>query len=378
MKKQTRIFSAIVLVICLVGGFAYIQRKSDADSGIVRIGGVFGLSGDVSSVSWGEAARNGTQLAIDDINARGGIRGKKVELITEDMQSTSRGSVSAVSKLINIDHVASIVGPTWLDVYQGAADLIAEKNIVLISPDAGIEAVNGTKVHKNVFSAWYRTDVKAKLIAEYMAKHGVKRLAVMLQNDAYYSDFSARMSKYAALNGIEVVATELVNEATTDIRTPALKLAAAKPDVIIFGLYDEKTIINFLNLHKDTFPKIALYGDEFVHDHYFKPEYQNLYEMATYFHAAMPESDFVQRYKKRFGTEPEFGAGPAYDSTMIIAKMLEDEGLDSKGYDAYLRSHEFDTVSYGNMTFDAIGGVQSSNNQFDLWQIRNNKAIKVN
>lgn len=386
--KQALIISVIAglgvaLYAASVGGD---QKPTAAEPGPIKIGGAFALSGDSSVTAWGEASRNSTLMAIDDINAKGGIGGRKVELVIEDMRSTSRGSVSAVSKLINIDKVAAIVGPSWFDVYQGAEGIANGKNIVMITPDGGIEALNGTAegktVHKNVFSTWYRTDVKAKMVAKYMVDNGVKRLAGLYANDSYYLDFSARIEKYAKEYGIEIVATEKINEGATDIRTLALKIKDSKPDAVFFGFYDEKNILGFLRVHKDTFPSVPLYGDEIVHDHYLKPEYKDLYEGTVYFHATIPQSDFVLKYKARFGIDPVFGAGTAYDATMIISKMLEEKGINTAtnqpNYDAYLRSTTFDTVSYGSMTFDEIGGVKTENNQFDLWKVSGNKITKVN
>ena len=375
---------ALFAVYSALHGIAQNAGKTNGLS--LKIGGAFALSGDSSVTSWGEAGKNGAQMAVDDINARGGINGQKVELAIEDMQSTSRGSVSAVSKLINVDHVTAIVGPSWLDVYQGAESLSSVKNIVMITPDGGIEAINGSTVgkiiHKNVFSTWYRTDVKAKQIVEYMSVHGVKRLAGLYANDSYYADFSARIESYAKEKGIQIVDTERIGENATDVRTLTLKIKNSNPDAVFFGFYDEKNIFSFLKIHKETFSNIPLYGDEFVHDHYMKPEYKDLYEGTVYFHAAAPQSNFVQAYKARYGIDPVFGAGTAYDATMIVAKMLTDKGINTNSnlpdYDAYLRSTSFDTVSYGKMSFDEIGGVKTANNQFDLWKVGNNKIVKVN
>ncbi len=247
-----------------------------------------------------------------------------------------------------------------------------------MTPDGGVEAINSPINHKNVFSTWYRTDVKAKLMVEYMAKNGIKKLALMYQNDPYYNDLAKRIEKYAALNNITIVDAEKINEGTADVRTPALKIRDSQPDAVFFGLYDEKDIYNLLKIHKDTFLGVTLYGDEFVHDHYGRPEYKDLYEDAVYFHAAAPASDFVAKYKARFGSEPVFGAGPAYDATMILARMLEEKGLNASDYDTYLLTTTFDSVSYGSMTFDDIRGVKTANNQYDLWKIQNNKAVKVN
>ena len=150
----------------------------------------------------------------------------------------------------------------------------------------------------------------------------------------------------------------------------------------MFALYDDKQLYNFLSMHKQSFPIVGMYGDELVEDHYKNEKFAGLYEGITYFHAALPKADFVKEYKARFGTDPVFGAGPAYDAVMIFAKMFKEKGLQGDqqatiDYNSYLRSTAFETVSYGTMTFDPIGGVKTANNQFDLWKIQQGVAEKV-
>ncbi len=375
MSKNTKIVLAIIVVIA-VGAFVKLKSSKNSSVGAepIKIGGVFALTGDAAA--WGEADRNGAQLAVEDINSRGGINGHPVQLIVEDMQSSSKGSISAVSKLINIDKVSAIVGPSWMDVYQGVGDLVKNNNIVLMSPDAGIEAINGDVVHRNLFSTWYRSDVKAKLIVDYMAKQGIKKLAQLYQNDPYYTDFAARIKKYADQDGIQIVTTELINSGATDVRTPALKIKASGADAVIFGLYDEKSTFNFLRIKKDSFPNMPLFGDELAQDHYSKPEYIDLYENIVYFSAAQPDKNFSDTYTAKFKTTALFGAAPSYDATMILSKAIEDKGVGAD-YNTYLRSTTFKSVTYGSVTFDEIGGVKTKNNQFDLWKVVNNKAVKI-
>lgn len=375
MKKSTYIVIGIIVIILVVVLIRNSKSKIATGGEPIQIGGVFGLTGDAAA--WGEAAKNGAELAVKDINARGGVLGRPLQLDVEDMRSSSEGSISAVSKLISTNGVKAIVGPTWLDSYQGAATLVKDNNVVLISSDAGIEAVNGDAIHRNAFSTWYRTDVKARIIVDYMASHGVKKLAQVYQNDPYYTDFAARVEKYSKIDGIQIVSTELVNSGVADMRTQTLKLKSSGADAVIFALYDEKSVISFLQTKHNILPALPMYGDEFVHDHYAVPEYEGLYDGTIYFYAAEPRADFVTEYKNAYNTDPVFGAATAYDAVMVIADMFTHKGLDAD-YNFYLRSTTFDSAAYGKFTFDALGGVQTANNQFDLFKVTNNVATKIN
>ncbi len=367
MSRNSKIIIGIIVVVGVILVGWKVRQGHQSQGGTIKIGGVFTLTGDASA--WGEVAKNATVLAVDEVNSRGGINGKQIELITEDSRSTSEGSVSAVSKLLSIDNVVAIVGPTWLDVYQGAAPLVKDNNILMISPDGGIEAINGKEVNRNVFSTWYRSDVKAKLIAKHMADSGVKRLAIAVQNDSFYIDLSGRIKKYAQQFGVSVVDLELINSGTKDMRSVVLKIKALQPDAVMIGLYDEEGLLGFLRARQQIAPRLKLYGDELLADFVDKQPYIDLLNGVEFFHATSPASSFDAAYKARFNSDPIYGAGPAYDATMIILKALSDRGIGADDND-YLRNTTFHTVSYGDMTFDEIGGVETKNNQFDLKVLR--------
>lgn len=362
----------IVLAVAVAVWYTLQSGQKIGTSGPIKIGGAFGLTGDASA--WGEASRNAAILAVDEINKNGGIRGRQIKLISEDTHSTSEGSVSVVSKLLNIDKVSAIIGPTWLDVYQGAAPLVKNTNVIMITPDAGVEAINGKVFNRNVFSTWYRSDVKAGFIVKHMAEHSVKRLFIVFQNDSYYGDFADRMKKYAQEFNVEVVGTELVNSGMKDLRTVALKAKALNPDAIMLGLYDEGALLNFLQVHYQIMPNASLYGDEIVIDFVGKEGYKELLNGVKFFNAIDPTATFRGVYKNKYGVDPTFSAGTAYDTTMIIAKALTDKGVGADLND-YLRSTTFHTVSFGDMMFDKLGGVQTGNNQFVL-KILQNGVVK--
>ena len=341
----------------------------------IRLGAVLSLTGDSSAVEWGESARNGALLAIEEINNRGGVGGKKVDLIVEDMQSSSKGSVSAANKLIEIHKVQGMV-VSWLDVYQGVAPYAQKFNIPIISPDGGIEAINSEKVYSNVFSTWYRTDVKAEKIVKYMKSTGVVRLATIFQNDSYYTDFANRVAKYAHTYGIEVVASEYINSGTTDINTQILKVKESRPDAVMVALYDKKNMSSFLKGSKQIQLNSKLFGDELLLDYTKDKELAEMINGAVYFHASNPDKRFVDNYKEKYNQDPKYGASTAYDAVMILLRVISQK--DSvKTFDDYIRSNTFDSVSYGQLKFDSLGGVETQSNQFDLFWFEKGESQKI-
>lgn len=372
MKKKN-IFTAGVIIIIIIFAITLSRPSTQTGGveGVYKIGAAYALSGDAAV--WGESALNGTKLAVDEINTKGGINGKKIELAVEDIKSSAKDSVTAVSKLQSIDKVdALLVG--WLDVYQGAESVLAP-NTLMISPDAGTEGVNGVTVHKNVFSTWYRTQPKNELAIKLMAATGKKKLYVITQNDSYYVSAIGFLKEAAAKHGIEIVGIDMLN-AGTNMNSVLIKVKEKKPDAVFVALYDEKENVDFLKKWKSLLGNtVAVYGDEFVQQNYNRTDYRPEWFEGFYFYAPRnPDTAFTSTYKTAYGIDPIFGASTAYDSVYMIAKALKDNPAD---LDSYMRSTTFDTVSYGKVSFDEIGGISTTEDYFVMKQIKDGKPVEV-
>ncbi|MDB5254307.1 MAG: putative high-affinity branched-chain amino acid transporter, amino acid-binding protein [Parcubacteria group bacterium] len=371
MKKSYWIALLVILVIL---GIWITKHKKSAPASLesIKIGAALTLSGDAAV--WGEADRNGIQLAVKKINEDGGVKGRPLELIVEDSKSSSKDTISAVSKLQNVDKVKALL-VSWLDVYQGAESIL-KPNTLMISPDAGTEGVNGVKIHPNVFSTWYRTQPKSELAIKHMAEHGKKRLYIITQNDSYFVTVLGFMEAAAKKYGVEIVGEEKLN-AGTDIQSILTKVKAKNPDAVFYSLYDEKENIDFLKKNKSLLdPSVSIYGDELVQQNYTRTDYDQKWFEGFYFYGPKsPNPMFSKLYKETYGKDPIFGASVAYDSVFMIAKALEDEPAD---LNSYMRQTKFKTVSYGTVTFDEIGGIETPEDYFVMKQIKNGVAVDAN
>ena len=102
MNKKYTWIAIVVIIVILIAVFSH-KSSAPTSTGPIQIGAALALTGDAAT--WGEAERNGINLALKEINANGGINGRNLELATEDTKSSSKDSVSAVQKLINFDNV---------------------------------------------------------------------------------------------------------------------------------------------------------------------------------------------------------------------------------------------------------------------------------
>jgi ABC-type branched-subunit amino acid transport system substrate-binding protein len=341
-----------------------------------KIGAALALTGDASA--WGEASKNAILLAQEEINVKGGINGANLQIVVEDIKSSSKDSVTAVSKLINVDKVNAVM-ITWLDSYQGSESVVP-KNIPLISQDAAIESVNLPETNSNVFSMWYRTSAKAKVTVDEILKSNVKTLYLVTQNDSYYATLAQFLTKEAEERGIKVISAEAINPGS-DVRTVISKVQASKPDAVFFGAYDEKLSVDFPKRWSELSKgSISLFADEFLEQSIQSKKVDAKWvDGAKYYVPSQPKADFVTKYKARFGIEPMFSAINTYDTVYLLAKYLKDNPRTQTAEDlnTYMLGTKFDTLTYGPITFDSIGGVVSDKTAIVMKEVKGGALLEI-
>lgn len=368
MKKIIWILIVIVIVVFVVIKF---NRPTPVE-GSIKIGAALALTGDAAP--WGEESLKSAQLAVDEINGKGGVDGKKLELVVEDMKSSTAGGVSAVSKLVNIDKVNAVM-ITWLDSYAGAESAVP-KDMLMISQDAAIESVNDPVNHPNVFSLWYRTSSKAKVTIDEMKRSGIKNVYLVLQHDSYYTKLLEFLKAEATKQGTNIVGEDLLNS-TDDARTVVTKISDRKPDSVFFGSYDDKLSVSFLKRYNEIVKApIAVYGDEFIEQNLNNKSFSPAWlEGIKYYVPATLNPDFSSKFKAKFGHDPMFSDGTTYDTVYVIAKYLNDKPTVVSNY---MKDTKFGTITYGEIGFDEIGGVVSSNAAIMIKKISGGISVKIN
>ncbi len=122
-------------------------------------------------------------------------------------------------------------------------------------------------------------------------------------------------------------------------------------------------------------PATLVFGDELIEQNYQSPDFSRSGFEGIYFYSPeRPDNSFFQTYKDKYETNPVFGAGPAYDTVFMIAEVLKDKPED---IDKYMHSRSFKTVSFGDVTFDEIGGVVAKDSYFTVKQVVNGEAKDV-
>ncbi len=199
----------------------------------VKIGLDNPLTGTYAAVGKNELI--GCQLAIEQINAKGGILGRKAELLVED--STSGDAATAVQKarkLIDRDKIDFLLGNVNSALAMAMAGVSSEKGVLHVVPGGHTDAVTGTSCHWNVFRVCNTTQMEANAVAGTLIKDYGKKWYYITPDYAFGHTLEAGMVKASTKLGGSRVGGDLTPLGTTDFSSYLIKAQAAKPDVIIF------------------------------------------------------------------------------------------------------------------------------------------------
>jgi branched-chain amino acid transport system substrate-binding protein len=209
----------------------FVLRARAADS--VKIGLDNPLTGTYAGPGKNELI--GCQLAVEQINAKGGILGRNVELIVEDSTSGDAGTaVQKARKLIDGDKVDFLLGNVNSALALAMAQVSNEKKILHIVPGGHTDAITGTSCHWNVFRVCNTTQMEAAAVAGALVKAYGKKWYYITPDYSFGHTLEAGMVKAGAKLGATRVGGDLTPLGTVDFSSYLIKAQAAKPDVIIF------------------------------------------------------------------------------------------------------------------------------------------------
>jgi branched-chain amino acid transport system substrate-binding protein len=311
---------------------------------------------DVAS-SYGEEELRGTTIALEEFNSKDNIQNKKITLVIEDTQTDQAGSIKAVQKLISVDNVDAIIGTTWLETFIGAAHLAKENKILMITPSGSITSIKDQGENKYVYSTWYRADKEIDLLLKHIKTNEGNKIAVILENNAYWEDMRLHLKNYAKENNIIILEHYKINGGNIDLRTEIQKIKTLKPDTIIYGFDDSKTLLSFGRQIKEIYPEAKLYSTESVWSLARDPENKSLFDKSKFIVPKIYNKDFIGTYVDKYNEEPTLSAINAYDATMILLESLKESKEKNKDILEILNTREFNTKTFGKVHFDSIGGI---------------------
>lgn len=230
LKSITRA-GAVLLGIAVVTG-AFAQSGSAAKRlDPIRIGAPLPLSGAFAFPGHGEQV--GLKLAQAEINANGGINGRNIEFIIVDSHSRPDGAVAAATRLVSQDKVIAVLNGGTSGEVNASLPFFRQTgvvNYVMAAQDPTITE----PFTRNIFrGAGLNNNSGAPMYAEYLAKTGVKRLAILQGAYPVFKTLMEPLKKELEKAGVQVVRVEQYNVGDTNFGAQALQIANAKPDTVL-------------------------------------------------------------------------------------------------------------------------------------------------
>jgi branched-chain amino acid transport system substrate-binding protein len=358
MKK----FRLVLFAICIVSlALAGCKKEND---GIV-IGGIFPLSGGVAV--YGVEARRGIDLAIEEINAAGGItvdgvEGRKLILIPEDDEGLAEKTVNAYKKLTTRDKAKIIIGSLTSGCTAAISSLAQAQGVVLMAPAASQESI--TDAGDYVFRACFIDPFQGTVGGLFAAADiGAKRAAILydIGNDYSVGLTENFIASFSSLGGT-VAASESYNSGDVDFNAQLTRIKAAKPDVVYLPeYYNDVALIakqlraqGIVNAQGNPVPIVGADGWDGLADNAGDEALNGFFTNNFTADSTSPQVvNFVQAFLKKYGSLPNSFSALGYDSLYLIKDAILAAGTAEPAAvrDALVKTDG--TYVTGNFRFDA-------------------------
>ena len=326
--------------------------KKDSDS--IKIGGIFPLSGNVSV--YGVECKNGIDLAIEEINAAGGVNGKKIVLISEDDEGNPDKTVNAFQKLTTKDGVKIVIGSLTSGCTKAVTSRAQAQKILQIAPAATAPDITdaGDYIFRACFIDPFQGTVGGKFAAEDLA---AKKAAILydIGND-YSVGLTENFEKTFVSLGGSIVAKESYATNDKDFNAQLTKIKNANPDVLY--LPDYYNVVSLIAKQaRAQGINVALVGADGwdgltsnAGDEVLNGFYSNHYAVDS---TSPAVQKYVAAFRSKYSKAPNAFAALGYDSVYLLKDAIEKAGsADSTAVKNALAAIKGDYVT-GNLSFDS-------------------------
>jgi len=326
--KMMRFLTAVSCTIML---FAAPALSADT----IKVGALLAETGPASFLGAPEAKT--LRMLVEEVNAKGGIGGRKIELIIKDTQASPEKAVSFAKQLIDEDKVFAIIGPSTSGETMQVKNIAEQGQTILLSCAAAETIVN--PIAKYVFKTPQKDSDAVRKIFLQMKKMGISKIGVLSSNTGFGGAGKAQIEKLAPEYGMTIAANEVYDKAATDLTAEVTKVKAANVQALVNWSIEPAQAIVVKNARQIglTIPIFQSHG--FGNISYCKlcgPAAEGVLFPAGRLLVAdtlsdkNPQKKVLESYKKDYEAKYKedvstFG-GHAYDAFIILERGLKDAG----------------------------------------------------
>jgi branched-chain amino acid transport system substrate-binding protein len=324
----------------------------------IKIGASLSLTGTYAKP--GTYQKEGYEVCADELNAKGGLLGRKVEFVMYDDQSSTQTAQRLYEKLITEDKVDVVMGPYSSGITESVAGISEKYKKVMVSPLAATTSIF-RQGRKYIFMVISPAEVYLEGLVDMAAKRGLKTIAIVNEDTLFPKATVAGTADLAKKRGLQIVLQESYPKGNTDFSAMLVKIKAANPDVIAAATYFDDAVaitrqMKELNVNPKMFG-VTVGGDI--------PEFYTLLKQnaeyvygSTQWDEALPypgQKEFLAAYAKKFKHEPSYHAAAGYAGCLIYAEAAKRaKSLDSDLVRAELLKLKIRTA-FGDYAVDQDG-----------------------
>ena len=295
----------------------------------IKIGASLSLTGTYAKP--GTYQKEGYEVCADELNAKGGLLGRKVEFVMYDDQSSTQTAQRLYEKLITEDKVDVVMGPYSSAITESVAGITEKYKKVMVSPLAATTSIF-RQGRKHIFMVISPAEVYLEGLVDMAAKRGLKTVAIINEDTLFTKASANGTAELAKKRGMQVVLQEAYPKGNTDFSALLVKVKAVNPDVIAAGTYfDDAVAITRQMKELDVNPKmfgLTVGGD--------LPEFHDLLKQnaeyvygSTQWDESLPypgQKEFVAAYKRKFKREPSYHTAAGYAGCLLYVEAARRAG----------------------------------------------------
>ena len=367
---KTLALALLTMIVFAAPGFA-------ADT--IKIGCAGVISGDLAP--YGMSALRGAEFAVEDLNAKGGILGKKVELLVGDDVCKPEVAVNMATKMVS-DGAQMIVGHVCSGATIAANKIYKDAGLLIVSPASTNDDLTLKGEHPNFFRTISYDGAQADLMTSFVKNTLKAKKIALIHDKGDYGKGQMELARknFEKLGGVEIVLFEGVTTGAVDFSAIVQKIKRSKADLTMFGGYtsDGSKIIGMLKKKRVKtmfFGGDGIYGDNFIN---LAGKYSDqVYATGPNDTSSNPlYIELSKRHQKKYGEDPGVFYHNGYACVQALAMAAEKAG--SLDYDK-MRAAMFEIKvdsPLGPIGFDKNGDVIGAG--FAVYQVQNGKYVQVN
>ncbi len=345
---------------------------------VIKLGVPGAHSGDLAS--YGLPTWNAANILAEEYNAKGGIMGKKIEVVAQDDQCKPEMATNAATKLVS-DEVDIIVGHICSGATKAALPIYNNAKIVSMSPSATTPGLTTSKENPYFFRTIANDNVQARLSSAFVVdKLNAKKVAIIHDNGEYGKGFADTNKELLEKAGkVEIVLFEAVNPDAVDYSATVRKLRREKADVLIFGGYHPTASKLVQQMARDNVRIPFVAPDGVKDDTFIKmagKDAEGVYASTSSDTSSLKVyQEAREKHLKKYNAEPGAFFYNAYAAAQVLLNAVEvAQSTDSDKIMEVLRTKRLDTPA-GNIMFSEIGdplGVGLS-----MYEVKNGKYVET-